>query len=32
MKLVIVPFLVVPLIGGIFSRWQQKEKPDRDRV
>src|SRR4026207_45881 len=31
MKLVLVSLLVVPLIAGIFSRWQKKEEPDFDR-
>jgi hypothetical protein len=31
MKLVLVSLLVVPLIAGIFSRWQKKEEPDLDQ-
>jgi regulator of RNase E activity RraB len=31
MKLLLASLLVVPLIGGIFSRWQKKEEPDLDQ-
>ena len=31
MKFLIASLLVVPLIGGIFSRWQKKEEPDLDQ-
>ena len=31
MKLVVVGFLILPWVGGIFSRWQKKEEPDGDQ-
>src|SRR6476661_152524 len=31
MKLLIASLLVVPLIAGIFSRWQKKDQPDLDQ-
>jgi hypothetical protein len=31
MKFLIASLLVVPLIGGIFSRWQKEEEPDLDQ-
>ena len=31
MKLLLIAFLLVPLLGGIFSRWQKKEEPDLDQ-
>jgi hypothetical protein len=31
LKLLVITLLVVPVFGGIFSRWQRKEEPDLDQ-
>jgi len=31
MKLLVAGLLIIPLIGGIFSRWQKKDEPDLDQ-
>jgi len=31
MKLLIASILVLPLMSGIFSRWQKKDEPDLDQ-
>ena len=32
MRFLLVSLLVLPLIGGIFARWQKKEEPDPDQL
>src|SRR6185369_14901870 len=31
MKLLLIALLLMPSIGGIFSRWQKKDAPDQDQ-